>query len=82
MEALSAQAVGVHVDRVTQLQDSLDQQCQMLFSSLHYLHKKAGMVQVDQDIPVTNQNSGADSIDEFTARTREIANDICRQAKK
>ncbi|KAJ2743250.1 hypothetical protein GGI20_003878 [Coemansia sp. BCRC 34301] len=82
MEGPSAQAAGVHVDRVTQLQDSIDQQCQMLFSSLHYLHKKAGMVQVGPDIPVTNQNTGADQPDEFTARTREIANDICCQAKK
>ncbi|KAJ2910185.1 hypothetical protein GGI21_001125, partial [Coemansia aciculifera] len=42
----------------------------------------AGMVQVGADIPVTNQNTGADQADEFTARTREIANDICCQAKK
>ncbi|KAJ1890898.1 hypothetical protein LPJ66_007221 [Kickxella alabastrina] len=54
----------------------------MLFSSLHYLHKKAGMVQVSSGIPVTQQNEGADSIDNFTARTQEIANDICRQSKK
>ncbi|KAJ2832037.1 hypothetical protein GGI24_001371 [Coemansia furcata] len=54
----------------------------MLFSSLHYLHKKAGMVQVGPEMPVTNQNTGADQLDEFTARTREIANDICCQAKK
>ncbi|KAJ1811808.1 hypothetical protein LPJ75_003965 [Coemansia sp. RSA 2598] len=54
----------------------------MLFKSLHYLHKKAGMVQVAPEIPVTQQNEGADSADEFTARTQEIANDICRQAKK
>lgn len=76
------QATGVSVDRVTQLQDSIDQQCQMLFSSLHYLHKKAGMVQVAQEIPITQQNTNADNLDEFTARTREIADDICRQAKK
>ncbi|KAJ2720750.1 hypothetical protein GGI07_004431 [Coemansia sp. Benny D115] len=84
MEGLTAQATGVNVDRVTQLQDSIDQvsQCQMLFSSLHYLHKKAGMVQVSPGIPVTQQNEGADSVDEFSARTQEIANDICRQAKK
>ncbi|KAJ1722456.1 hypothetical protein LPJ53_003140 [Coemansia erecta] len=79
---ITAQATGVHIDRVTQLQDSIDQQCQMLFSSLHYLHKKAGMVQVAPSIPVTQHNEGADSADEFTSRTREIANDICRQAKK
>ncbi|KAJ1826652.1 hypothetical protein LPJ56_002070 [Coemansia sp. RSA 2599] len=82
MEEIKAQATGVHIDRVTQLQDSIDQQCQMLFKSLHYLHKKAGMVQVAPEIPVTQQNEGADSADEFTARTQEIANDICRQAKK
>ncbi|KAJ2023676.1 hypothetical protein GGI06_001314 [Coemansia sp. S85] len=54
----------------------------MLFSSLHYLHKKAGMVQTESKVPVTNQNTSADQPDEFTARSREIANDICCQAKK
>ncbi|KAJ2654305.1 hypothetical protein IWW48_006192 [Coemansia sp. RSA 1200] len=78
----TAQAVGVHIDRVTQLQDSIDDQCQMLFNSLGYLHRKAGMVQVTPDIPVTQQNANSASAEEFKTRTREIANDICRQAKK
>ncbi|KAJ2693575.1 hypothetical protein H4218_005984 [Coemansia sp. IMI 209128] len=67
MEGSSAQATGVHIDRVTQLQDSFDQ---------------AGMVQTESKVPVTNQNTSADQPDEFTARSREIANDICCQAKK
>ncbi|KAJ1964475.1 hypothetical protein GGI12_001395 [Dipsacomyces acuminosporus] len=50
--------------------------------SLDYLHKKAGMVQVDPSIPVTQTNAMADSATEFGARTKEIAMDICRQAKK
>ncbi|KAJ2158542.1 hypothetical protein GGF46_003692 [Coemansia sp. RSA 552] len=54
----------------------------MLFSSLHYLHKKAGMVQVAPEIPVTQHNDSADSADEFSLRTKDIATDICRQAKK
>ncbi|KAJ1772534.1 hypothetical protein IW140_001690 [Coemansia sp. RSA 1813] len=78
----TAQAVGVHIDRVTQLQDSIDEQCQMLFNSLGYLHRKAGMVQVTPDIPITQQNTNSASAEEFTARTQEIANDICCQAKK
>ncbi|KAI8320753.1 hypothetical protein GQ54DRAFT_277251, partial [Martensiomyces pterosporus] len=82
MEAPTTRAVGVHVDRVTQLQDSIDQQCLMLVSSLDYLHKKAGMVQVGPSIPVTQTNVMADNAAEFHARTREIATDICRQAKK
>ncbi|KAJ2216978.1 hypothetical protein GGH19_001173 [Coemansia sp. RSA 1807] len=82
MEGVEAKAVGVHIDRVTQLQDSVDEQCKMLFSSLHYLHKRAGMVQVSSDIPVTQQNSNAESSDDFSQRTQEIATDICRQAKK
>ncbi|KAJ2612639.1 hypothetical protein H4S08_002606 [Coemansia sp. RSA 1365] len=82
MDGLSATGAGTHVDRVTQLQDSADEQCKMLFSSLHYLHKKAGMVQVSPEIPITQQNEGADSASEFSLRTKEIATDICRQAKK
>ncbi|KAJ2401525.1 hypothetical protein GGI23_001341 [Coemansia sp. RSA 2559] len=78
----TAQAVGVHIDRVTQLQDSIDEQCQMLFNSLGYLHRKAGMAQVAPDIPITQQNTNSASKDEFSARTQEIANDICCQAKK
>ncbi|KAJ2772860.1 hypothetical protein IWQ56_001204 [Coemansia nantahalensis] len=81
-DQLTAKAAGTHVDRVTQLQDSVDEQCRMLFSSLHYLHKKAGMVQVAPEFPVTQQNEGADSADEFSLRTRDIATDICRQALK
>ncbi|KAJ1951183.1 hypothetical protein EC988_004117 [Linderina pennispora] len=54
----------------------------MLVSSLDYLHKKAGMVQVDPSIPVTQKNIMADDADAFSARTKEIATDICRQAKK
>ncbi|KAJ2355451.1 hypothetical protein GGF43_002676 [Coemansia sp. RSA 2618] len=54
----------------------------MLFSSLHYLHKRAGMVQVTSTIPVTQQNSNAENMDDFSQHTREIATDICRQAKK
>ncbi|KAJ2303790.1 hypothetical protein IWW51_006264, partial [Coemansia sp. RSA 2702] len=57
-------------------------QCEMLFSSLHYLHKRAGMVQVTSSIPVTQQNSEAEGADAFSLRTRDIATDICRQAKK
>ncbi|KAJ1986794.1 hypothetical protein EDC05_006144, partial [Coemansia umbellata] len=57
-------------------------QCQMLFNSLGYLHKKAGMVQVTPNIPVTQHNANSASTDEFTARTREIATAICCQAKK
>ncbi|KAJ2521594.1 hypothetical protein GGI11_001966 [Coemansia sp. RSA 2049] len=64
------------------LQDSIDEQCQMLFNSLGYLHRKAGMVQVTPDIPVTQQNANSASAEEFKTRTQEIANDICRQAKK
>ncbi|KAJ2487078.1 hypothetical protein IWW37_005373 [Coemansia sp. RSA 2050] len=67
MEGSSARATGVHIDRVTQLQDSFDQ---------------AGMVQTESKVPVTNLNASADQPDEFTARSREIANDICCQAKK
>ncbi|KAJ2556735.1 hypothetical protein EV175_001801 [Coemansia sp. RSA 1933] len=40
------------------------------------------MVQVTPDIPVTQQNTNSASEEEFTARTQEIASDICRQAKK
>ncbi|KAJ2080487.1 hypothetical protein H4R24_003054 [Coemansia sp. RSA 988] len=82
MDGLSARGAGSHVDRVTQLQDSADEQCKMLFSSLHYLHKKAGLVQVSPEIPITQQNEGADSASEFSLRTKDIATDICRQAKK
>ncbi|KAJ2793690.1 hypothetical protein H4R20_006468 [Coemansia guatemalensis] len=82
MDGMTARGAGSHVDRVTQLQDSADEQCKMLFSSLHYLHKKAGMVQVSPEIPITQQNEGADSASEFSLRTKDIATDICRQAKK
>ncbi|KAJ2617101.1 hypothetical protein EV177_000707 [Coemansia sp. RSA 1804] len=40
------------------------------------------MVQVTPDIPVTQQNANSASAEEFKTRTQEIANDICRQAKK
>ncbi|KAJ2633461.1 hypothetical protein H4R22_000459 [Coemansia sp. RSA 1290] len=82
MDGSNAKAAGVEIDRVTQLQDSIDEQCKMLFKSLHYLHKRAGMVQVSSDIPVTQQNSNAEDAGDFSLRTQEIATDICRQAKK
>ncbi|KAJ2777571.1 hypothetical protein H4R18_005093 [Coemansia javaensis] len=72
MEAATAKAAGAVVDR----------QCKMLFTSLFYLHKRAGMAQVSPEIPVTQTSELADSAEQFAAQTREIAADICRQAKK
>ncbi|KAI8872391.1 hypothetical protein GQ42DRAFT_116025, partial [Ramicandelaber brevisporus] len=71
-----------HMDRVTQLQDGIDQYIQIFFAGLDYVHRSAAMTSVNPQFPVTKKNSiSADSPEAVEAKIKEIAKDIAQQAK-
>ncbi|ORX95864.1 hypothetical protein K493DRAFT_337171 [Basidiobolus meristosporus CBS 931.73] len=70
------------MDRLTQLQDSIDQLALMFVSSVDYLQGKSAMVTSNPEFPVTKANERADPPDVFKKSTRELAADICKHAKQ
>ncbi|RKP34910.1 hypothetical protein BJ085DRAFT_10162, partial [Dimargaris cristalligena] len=74
------------MDRVTQLQDSIDQMSQMFVSGLDYLHTRAPLVAVTTTtsgpvapIPVTKSNERAERPADMETFMREFATDLCQQ---
>jgi hypothetical protein len=56
-----------NMDRITQLQDEIQQLLTIMANSIHYLTTRVNFAQVSEDIPVTKQRNPdkVDSIDEF-----------------
>ncbi|KAK9708839.1 hypothetical protein K7432_009390 [Basidiobolus ranarum] len=70
------------MDRLTQLQDSIDQLALMFVSSVDYLQGKSAMVTSNPEFPVTKSNERADPPNLFRKSTKELATDICKHAKQ
>ncbi|PVU99006.1 hypothetical protein BB559_001062 [Furculomyces boomerangus] len=68
------------MDRITQLQDKIEQLSLMMVSSLDTIHKRAEMKQVDPNYPVTKKNEisiGSESIEDvIKASAVKIRNQI------
>lgn len=70
------------MDRLTQLQDAIDQTAKMFLNSIHYLHTKAAMVPLNDSIPIVAPNVMADPPELFRQSTHELATDIVKKAKE
>ncbi|KAJ7646251.1 hypothetical protein DFH06DRAFT_898071, partial [Mycena polygramma] len=63
-----------HMDRITQLQDEIQQLLTIMSSTVAYLTSRANFVQVSADVPITKQRN-ADKYDEpavFEANKKEL----------
>jgi len=70
------------MDRITQLQDGIDQLLVIMSSSIHYLVNKTALRQVSPDIPIDRQREKADPEPVFEANQKELVNDLIRKAKQ
>ncbi|KAF7731382.1 hypothetical protein EC973_000190 [Apophysomyces ossiformis] len=70
------------MDRVTQLQDSIDAMARMFTNSIHYVHEKSAMAELNKDIPVAQQKVQAESPEIFQANMQELVTDLVKKAKE
>ncbi|OCH94184.1 hypothetical protein OBBRIDRAFT_770225 [Obba rivulosa] len=73
-----------HMDRITQLQDEIQQLLTIMSSSIAYLTSRANFKQVSPDIPVTKQRNPEkyDPPDVFEANKKELVTDLAVKAKQ
>ncbi|KAI9068867.1 hypothetical protein FKP32DRAFT_1560829 [Trametes sanguinea] len=73
-----------HMDRITQLQDEIQQLLTIMSSSIAYLTSRANFVQVSPDIPITKSRNPDkyDPPDVFEANKKELVTDLIVKAKQ
>ncbi|KAJ3533115.1 hypothetical protein NM688_g7327 [Phlebia brevispora] len=73
-----------NMDRITQLQDEIQQLLQIMSSSIAYLTSKANFLQVSPDVPITKQRNPekVDTPDVFEDNKRELVTDLMVKAKQ
>ncbi|KAI0358860.1 hypothetical protein OH77DRAFT_1448025 [Trametes cingulata] len=73
-----------HMDRITQLQDEIQQLLTIMSSSIAYLTSRANFVQVSPDIPITKSRNPEkyDPPDVFEANKKELVTDLIVKAKQ
>jgi len=78
MQALS------HMDRITQLQDEIQQLLTIMSNTIAYLTSRSNFVQVSPDVPITKQRNPEkfDGPDVFEANQKELVTDLVAKAKQ
>ncbi|KZP22072.1 hypothetical protein FIBSPDRAFT_931300 [Athelia psychrophila] len=73
-----------HMDRITQLQDEIQQLLTIMSSSIAYLTSRANFVQVSEEVPITKQRNPDkfDPPDVFEANKKELVTDLVVKAKQ
>ncbi|KDQ51316.1 hypothetical protein JAAARDRAFT_140394 [Jaapia argillacea MUCL 33604] len=73
-----------HMDRITQLQDEIQQLLTIMSSSIAYLTTRSNFLQVSQDVPVTKQRPAEkyDAPDVLDANKKELVTDLVVKAKQ
>ncbi|KAI0324351.1 hypothetical protein GY45DRAFT_1289023 [Cubamyces sp. BRFM 1775] len=73
-----------HMDRITQLQDEIQQLLTIMSSSIAYLTSRANFVQVSQEIPITKSRNPDkyDPPDRFEENKQELVRDLIVKAKQ
>ncbi|KAI0638898.1 hypothetical protein C8Q77DRAFT_1078200 [Trametes polyzona] len=73
-----------HMDRITQLQDEIQQLLTIMSSTIAYLTSRANFVQVSQDVPITKSRNPEkyDAPDVFEAHKKELVTDLIVKAKQ
>lgn len=72
------------MDRITQLQDEIQNLLTIMSRSIAYLTSRADFTQVSSEIPVTKQRNPdkVDPPDVFEANKKELVNDLMAKAKQ
>ncbi|ESK93513.1 hypothetical protein Moror_1665 [Moniliophthora roreri MCA 2997] len=73
-----------NMDRITQLQDEIQQLLLIMSSSIRYLTSRSNFLQVSPDIPVTKQRNPEkyDTPEVFEANKQELVADLIVKAKQ
>ncbi|KAJ6556369.1 hypothetical protein B0H19DRAFT_1210759 [Mycena capillaripes] len=73
-----------HMDRITQLQDEIQQLLTIMARTIAYLTSRANFVQVSADVPITKQRNPEkyDTPEVFEANKKELVTDLIVKAKQ
>ncbi|KAJ6541068.1 hypothetical protein DFH09DRAFT_1263263 [Mycena vulgaris] len=73
-----------HMDRITQLQDEIQQFLTIMSSTIAYLTSRANFVQVSADVPITKERNPDkyDTPEVFEANKKELVADLIVKAKQ
>ncbi|RDB27396.1 Mediator of RNA polymerase II transcription subunit 21 [Hypsizygus marmoreus] len=73
-----------HMDRITQLQDEIQQLLMIMSNSIAYLTSRSNFVQVSPDVPITKQRNAEkyDTPEVFEANKKELVADLVVKAKQ
>ncbi|KAJ7593509.1 hypothetical protein C8J56DRAFT_499362 [Mycena floridula] len=73
-----------HMDRITQLQDEIQQLLLIMSKSVGYLTARSNFLQVSPDIPITKQRNPEkyDEPEVFEANKKELVTDLIIKAKQ
>ncbi|KAJ7273418.1 hypothetical protein C8J57DRAFT_1063864 [Mycena rebaudengoi] len=73
-----------HIDRITQLQDEIQQVLVIITSTIAYLTSRATFVELSSEVPVTKQRDPTkyDTQYVFDASKKELASDLIMKAKQ
>ncbi|KAF9042311.1 hypothetical protein BJ165DRAFT_263610 [Panaeolus papilionaceus] len=73
-----------HMDRITQLQDEIQQILKIMSNTISYLTTRANFLQVSPDVPITKQRNPEkyDDPETFEANQKELVTDLMVKAKQ
>ncbi|KAF8632088.1 hypothetical protein AX15_002045 [Amanita polypyramis BW_CC] len=73
-----------NMDRITQLQDEIQQLLTIMSNSIAYLTTRSNFIQVSPEVPVTKQRNPEkyDAPDVFEANKKELVTDLIVKAKQ
>ncbi|KLO17573.1 hypothetical protein SCHPADRAFT_793933, partial [Schizopora paradoxa] len=73
-----------HMDRITQLQNEIEQLLTIMSSSIAYLTSRTNFEQVSEAIPITKQRNPekVDTPEVFEANKKELVTDLVTKAKQ
>ncbi|KAJ7034094.1 hypothetical protein C8F04DRAFT_1103036 [Mycena alexandri] len=73
-----------HMDRITQLQDEIQQLLTIMSSTIAYLTSRSNFVQISEEIPITKQRKPDkyDPPEVFEANKKELVTDLIVKAKQ
>ncbi|KAK0444598.1 uncharacterized protein EV420DRAFT_993226 [Desarmillaria tabescens] len=73
-----------HMDRITQLQDEIEQLLTIMSNSLAYLTSRSNFLQVNAAVPVTKSRNPEkyDAVEIFEGNKRELVTDLLTKAKQ
>jgi len=72
------------MDRITQLQDEIQQLLMIMSKTIAYLTSRSNFVQVSEEVPITKQRNPEkyDPPDVFEANQKELVTDLITKAKQ